>query len=94
MAVNLIEQKKRQKYLLAGAITIVIITAGFLWFTYMGALNPFSLLFPSAEENPVPNPTPAINFSVFENGLLKKLEPFFQLPAFDGRTGRENPFKK
>lgn len=33
-----------------------------------------------------------INFEILKNPLLKDLHPFEEIPPFEGKTGRENPF--
>ncbi|MCH8741425.1 hypothetical protein IH779_00830 [Patescibacteria group bacterium] len=33
-----------------------------------------------------------INFEVLKNPLLQDLQPFEEIPSFEGETGRENPF--
>lgn len=76
------------------AAVIIAITGVILW---MSSSGPINFNFFSAAPTPVQNPVaPAvtIDFSVFENALLKELQPFFQLPAYTGKIGVVNPFIK
>jgi hypothetical protein len=88
MALNFADQKNRQKYLL-GVVVIVLIIMGVVWFSYFnngGASTPAPVDVSYQPKNI------NIDFSVFENPLLKKLNPFFQIPAFEGVMGKSNPF--
>lgn len=88
MAVDFIQQRKRQKYLFPIALIIIIVVFIILWFGYF------------KKEEPVSAPEVLgsvlreikINFDILENPLLKKLQPFMKVPSFEGEAGRDNPF--
>jgi hypothetical protein len=96
MPLNFVEQKKRQR-LLIGVSAVAILAMGvIIWYGYFN--NTGFSLFGNKNEPEVANvsgmPDITIDFSVFENALLKKLQPFMQFPAYEGKIGRDNPFKK
>lgn len=90
MPLNFTDQKKRQKYLL-GVVAILLLIGGIVWFSYFKENQPFVAAPVDVSYQPQ---NINIDFSIFENPLLKKLNPFFQIPAFEGVTGRSNPFSK
>lgn len=95
MPLNFNDQKKKQKQLVIVVIFIAIAIGVILWLGYFSDIK-ISNLFSSNEEIPE---LPAnnilrvsIDFSIFENSLLKELQPFFQIPLYEGKVGRVNPF--
>jgi hypothetical protein len=96
MPLNFVEQKKRQKLLIIILVAALLITGVVVWYGYFNNTG-FSIFGNKneLEEVETNNPTNvAIDFSVFENPLLKKLQPFIQSPAYEGKIGRDNPFKR
>lgn len=97
MPLNFIDQRKRQRLLIIISVAVLLITGVIIWYGYFRqpAINPYESESNGAqivEANNLQNF--AIDFSVFENDILKKLEPFLQPPAYEGKLGRDNPFKK
>lgn len=90
MAVDFVEKKKKQKYLLFFGLGLVAVTAVILYFGYFNA----------GEELSVPDTTIIakknikIKYEVLENPLIKDLLPFESAPLYEGDLGRENPFVK
>ena len=97
MAIVFLQQKKFQKVLIFILAAILIITVVVIWRGF------FQEETPSAGEEIilVPEKKVKIDFGVFDNPLLEKLQPFSQIEplkekvpgAEDGEEiGRENPF--
>jgi len=86
MAVNFIEQKKRQKYLILVFLIIIVITGVVLWFGYFKKEKPVSL------SPKTPFREIRIDFDILESPFLKEMQPFERIPFFEGEEGRENPF--
>ncbi len=96
MPLNFVEQKKRQKLLIIVSAITLLMTGLVVWYGYFNNTG-FSIFGNKneSEEIEASNPTSiTIDFSIFENALLKKLQPFIQFPAYEGKIGRDNPFKK
>ncbi|MDP2909951.1 MAG: hypothetical protein Q8N69_02680 [bacterium] len=92
MPLNFIKEKKKQNYMILAAIAIFVVAGAIFWFGYSGKDSSEPTVEPIAgSANPIVR---SIDFSIFESPILKKLEPFFQLPVFEGKIGRENPFEK
>ena len=98
MLLNFTQEKKKQKYLIIILVFFTVLAVAIFWFG-SGKQN-----FPNSSVNEkmgafsndkiANNQFVQIDFSIFENALLKKLEPFIQIPKYEGSIGRENPFKK
>ncbi len=88
MAVDFIQQRKRQKYLLPIVLVVIVIAFIVLWFVYFRKEKP---AYVPEVSGPVLKEI-KINFDILENPLLKKLQPFIKIPSFEGETGRDNPF--
>jgi len=93
MAVNFVQQKKKQKYMLYIAGIAFLATIAVLYFGYF---RDTSLPIISSPEPFVPTAEIqtrlTIDLSVFNNPLLDKLEDFVVIPPFTGTAGRTNPF--
>jgi len=84
MAITFFKEKTKNKYLIV-LLGVVILGAIFLvWQKFSQKTNTSSLL-PSAPEEI------KINFSMLENPFIKELQPFPEIPPFEGQTGRTNP---
>ena len=94
MAIVFLQQKKFQKGLIFVFIAILIITAMVIW------RGLFQEKLPSAGEEIIlfSEKNVKIDFGVFDNPLLEKLQPFSEIQSFEGvsgepaEIGRENPF--
>jgi hypothetical protein len=90
MAVNFIEKKKKQQYLLYIAVGILVVTFVILWFGYLNK----PVQAPSSEEVIINKKNIVINYSILENPIIKALIPFVETPLYQGQLGRDNPFLK
>ena len=97
MAIIFLQQKKIQKVLIFVLVALLIITLVIVW------QGLFQKEAPSAGEGIIllTGKKVEIDFGVFDNPLLGKLQPFFQIEPLKGRVpgaeesgeiGRENPF--
>ena len=97
MAIVFLQQKKLQKVLIFVLATLLIITVVVIW------RGLFQKETSSAGEGIIllPEKKVEIDFGVFDNPLLEKLQPFFQIEPLKERVpgveeseeiGRENPF--
>lgn len=87
MAVNFRIQKKIQKYLVITVISIIIITAGVLWFGFFKKEAPAAAVVSQRMISGID-----INFDVLSSPFLLKAKSFEGIPDFQGKAGRENPF--
>jgi len=90
MAVNFIEKKKKQQYLLFAVLGIVGVTIIVLWFGYFR--KPVQDMIP--EEVVISKKTIVVDYSILENSILKALILFRETPLYEGELGKENPFLK
>jgi len=93
MAVNFVQQKKKQKYMLyiagiAFLATIAVLYFGYFRETSLSVVSSSTPITPTAEIQT----KLTIDLSVFDNPLLDKLEDFVVIPPFTGTAGRTNPF--
>lgn len=88
MAVNFIEKKKKQQYMLFAALGILAVTLVILWFGYFNK----PVQAPSPEEVIISREDISINYGVLENPILKALIIFTQTPLYEGELGKDNPF--
>ena len=83
------QEKKRRKYLitiiLVAVLGIVALLIYRYWYLPKKELSSPVVVVPEKEVK--------INFEILESPLLKNLQPFQEIPAFEGNLGRENPFK-
>lgn len=90
MAVNFVQQKKKQKYLLYIVGIVIIITIIVLWFGYFR--EPETVLPAEGPDTGAAVRKITINLEVLKNPLLERLELFEDIPDFEGQKGRVNPF--
>jgi hypothetical protein len=100
MAIIFIQQRKKQKYLII-LIAIALIILIFVWWNFLIKPNKET---PVITEKTFTLKEVKINFDVFNNPLLKELQPLEEItpfvesiatPSQEGVTekiGRENPF--
>lgn len=87
MAITFAKQKQKEKTLII-VLVVVIVAIIIIWgrnfFTQnLAILPPTSmLLLPKIE----------INFDVLKHPLLETLQPLEEIPSFQEKVGRENPF--
>jgi len=97
MAIVFLQQKKFQKVLIFVLVALLIITLVVIW------RGLFQKETPTAGEEIIlaPGKKVEINFGVFDNPLLEKLQPFSQIEPLGEKVtgveeseeiGRENPF--
>jgi hypothetical protein len=87
MAIIFLQERKRQQYLILVFIIVVLMTIGFFWFgVFQKPSIEGGIIIPSAPKKI------KIDLKVFENPVLKILEPFEEIPPFPEEFGRENPF--
>ncbi|HDZ54774.1 MAG TPA: hypothetical protein ENI19_00455 [Candidatus Nealsonbacteria bacterium] len=85
MALPFFQQRKRQKYL--NWIFIIAVLIGALWFGQNYLFKPLSSPPLTPKEKKV-----EINLEILEKPILQELQPFEEIPPFEGDIGRENPF--
>jgi len=85
MAILPIKKKDRKIF---NWILLIIALVLAVWFGKDFFVKP-SFLAPSS---PPQARKVEINFEVLKNPLLQDLQPFEEIPPFEGETGRENPF--
>lgn len=95
MAFDFKQQKKKQGYLLWVAIVIIVLMIAVLWFGVFrkeeGEIETDCEISADCEEIWFIEEI-NIDFGVLENPFFEKLNPFEEIPAFEGEIGRENPF--
>ena len=85
MAITFIQQKKRQKYFLAGLALVILITGFVLWQGFIADVSVEGPLIKSPQEI-------ELRFEVFESEALQRLEsPEVELTP-PAETGKINPF--
>jgi hypothetical protein len=85
------QRAKRQRNLIIIFFVVLIITFSILYFGYFKKEKPAKI--PS--EVFVPEKKIEIDFSIFEDPILKELQPFEKIePPNPEEIGRENPFSQ
>jgi len=79
-----IHQKKEKKQIIIIAILVVV---GILVVMFIKKWQPASL--PVEMSNPA---GPKINWETLSDERIENLQPFEEIPVFEGEVGRENPF--
>ena len=88
MAIKYIEEKrKRQKYLIAVFVIVVIAIICVFWFGYYKKPEKSAPSGPKVYYQKI-----KVDFSVLDNPLLKEMEIPEKIKPFEGKKGRENPF--
>jgi hypothetical protein len=90
MAVNFIEKKKKQQYMLYVVLGILAVTFVILWFGYFNK----PVQAPTEEEIVINKKNIVVDYNILENPLLKSLIPFMGTPLYEGQLGKDNPFLK
>lgn len=90
MAVNFIEKKKKQKYLVFIVLGIAGVTLIILWFGYFNK----PVADPTPEEKDIVKKNININYSILGSPFLKALILFQETPLYEGEIGKDNPFLK
>lgn len=80
-----IKKKDRKIFNLILLIIALVVAT---WFGRDFFVEPFFL----SPSSPSQAKKVEINFEVLKNPLLQDLQPFEEIPSFEGETGRENPF--
>lgn len=88
MAVDFVEKKKKQKYLILIILGILVVTGLVLWFGYFREPAEISL----EQEVFITKKNIKIRYETLEDPLLDILTPFQTTPPYEGELGRENPF--
>lgn len=86
MAITILEQKKRQQYLI---IILAVVISAIILVVWQGFLSEKVV---APDQVLLPKKTVKINFEVLKDPQLEKLKPLEELPVFQGKPGRENPF--
>ena len=88
MAIVFFEEQKRQQYLILVFGVVILATVTVFWF---GVFQRPPLGPLESPESPYSKKV-EINFEVFKNPALSKMELFSEIRPFEGVVGRENPF--
>jgi hypothetical protein len=88
MAIVFFEEQKKQQYLILVFGVVILATVTVFWFGVFQRppLGPLEI-----PESPYSKKV-EINFEVFKNPALSKMELFSEIQPFAGAAGRENPF--
>ncbi|MDO8601424.1 MAG: hypothetical protein Q7R46_01935 [bacterium] len=87
MPISLLEQKKKQRFLLPILGVIILITLVILW---LGFFKEPSIVPLSPTVSPAQKIN--INWDALKNPILETLETFDTIPPLQGDYGRKNPF--
>ena len=90
MPISLLEQKKKNKFLLPVLAGIVLLTLIIFWAGFFKKPSAPPLL-PLAEITP-PVQMINIDWQALKNPILETLEPFEVIPPLQAAPGRKNPF--
>lgn len=85
MPITFIKKRKSQQYLiliLAGLILIIFSVVLFGFLAREETFSPQSFKPPAAK----------VNIKILEDPIFEYLQPFKQIPSFNGEIGRKNPF--
>jgi hypothetical protein len=83
------QRAKRQRNLMIVFFIVLIVTLSILYFGYFKKEKGFRV----SPEIPLPEKKIEIDFSIFENPILKELQPLEKIgPPIPEEIGRENPF--
>jgi len=88
MAIVFLQQRKIQKSLILIFIAVIIITTVVIWQGFFKE----EITTPLPEVILLPYREIRIDYKVFENPMLKNLEPFNKIQSLKEKSGRENPF--
>jgi len=89
---SIYQRVKRQRNLIIVFFVVLIINFSILYFGYFKKEKPVQV--PPLQVSP-PEKKIEIDFSVFENPILKALQPFEKIkPPNPEEIGRENPFSQ
>jgi len=88
MAIQFIQKKKKQKYLILIFGAVLLITVVVLWYGFFRGekIKPVVLVVAVASKEI------KINFEFLESSVLKELQSFEEISFFDKEAGRKNPF--
>ncbi|MFH1036846.1 MAG: hypothetical protein V1756_02185 [Patescibacteria group bacterium] len=79
---NFLKKDNKQLYLIFVLIAVLLIT--FFVYRQKNFVPGIPISFEAKKIE--------INFQLLENPMLKELQPFEEIKAFEGTVGRENPF--
>jgi len=85
MAITILKEKTKKTYLIALLGVVIAVVIFLVWQRF------FQKPSTTLSSLPLPPEEIKINFSVLENPFLKELQPFPEIPAFEGQMGRANP---
>lgn len=90
MAITIIQERKKQRYLMLGAALIVFIAIFIVWQgVFPGQKIETEPLAPSAVYI---FPAIDIDLEFLDNFGVRPLQPFKEISEFQGKFGRTNPF--
>lgn len=87
MAINFLQERKKQKYLLLLSALVIALTLLVIWWGFFRKEAP---VVPSSQFFTFPQLR--INWSLLESLQLEKLQPFEEIKPFEKEIGRKNPF--
>jgi len=90
MVITFLQREKIQKYLILVFLIIILIIAVILWHVFFREAKFIELIEP--KKISIPPKKIEIDFELLKNPIFKELEPFEEIPPFEGEIGRENPF--
>ncbi|OGZ23476.1 MAG: hypothetical protein A3A08_01000 [Candidatus Nealsonbacteria bacterium RIFCSPLOWO2_01_FULL_41_9] len=93
MSISLLEQKKKQKFLLPILGVIILITSIVIWQGFFKNRVPSGARDELEDEAALHRPIKInIDWSTLKNPILETLEPFDLILPLQGSYGRKNPF--
>ena len=88
MAIEFLQAQKKQRYLILILTLAICIILFMVWRGFFSTPGP---VVPAYSPLPTP-PKIEIKWDVLSDAQLQALKSFEQVPAFEGKSGRVNPF--
>ena len=90
MAITIVQERKKQRYLILALAMIIFAILAVVWWGFSRRQGSVSV--PSVPEVVYALPKTEIDWQMLEDLRAESLQPFEGISAFEGQFGRENPF--
>ncbi len=91
MAITIIQERKKQRYLLLALAFIILAILLVVWLGFLRNKEPGSISMSPAVVYAAPDVN--IDWQMLDGLRGEALQPFEEIGAFEGSFGRENPFE-